>query len=63
MERYILIILSILLAFAIKATEVYICGYFYEEYECKLISDEEKTIITEPEIEVDHMIDRIIRLK
>lgn len=55
MKKWQLILLSLLVAGAIKATEVYVCEWVEDVYGCYLISAPEKPeppiVVTEPEPE------------
>ena len=44
-------ILAILLTLSIKCTEVYICGWWFGEYDCRLIGEESQSQDKNNEIE------------
>lgn len=57
-------IISIFIALAIKATEVYVCGYDdYGNYECKLISEPESPTPNIVYEELDHRSTHIVHSK
>ena len=44
MKRLFIGILALLLALSLKSTEVYVCGWWFQEYDCKLIGDQPQDI-------------------
>ena len=47
MKKLFLAILALLLAVSIRSTEVYVCGWWFQEYICKSISDQEQEVYEE----------------
>lgn len=44
MKKLFLAILALLVALSLKSTEVYICGWWFQEYDCRLIGDQPQEI-------------------
>jgi hypothetical protein len=43
MKKLLMAILALLIALSLKSTEVYVCGWWFQEYDCKRIDQPQDT--------------------
>lgn len=51
MKELLFVIMALLLALSIKSTEVYVCGWWFQEYDCRLISYPQETYSDDGDID------------